>query len=137
MSNNDSMMGRAAKYAEVEVEPQEVPAEELGDIHVKVDPPEMGTARCVTLSANNPWLPILGQDPTRKSAVLLAVDNDVYVTSSKEIAMELAGSTTGTDGFYLPAGIAIPVDNQSAYWVACTTTATSTRVSVLVSRDDA
>jgi hypothetical protein len=50
--------------------------------------------------------------------------------------MGIAGSDTGTDGFYLPAGIAVPIANQGAFWVACTTTSTSTRVSVIISRNE-
>ena len=136
MNKNDSLIQRAESQLFVETPPVE-PAEELGDIHVRVDPPQAGTARCVVLSASNPWLQLLGQDPTRQSAVILAVDHDVYICQSREIAMEIQGTTDGTDGFYLPAGIAVPIDNQGAFWVACTTTSTSTRVSVIISRVEA
>ena len=132
-NKNDSLVQRAEAQLFIET-PQVEPAEELGEIHVRVDAPQAGTARCVVLSANNPWLPLLAQDPTRASAVILAVDNDVYICQSRDIAMQIAGSANGTDGFYLPAGIGIPVDNQGPYWVACTTTATSSRVSVIISR---
>lgn len=139
--HNDSMTGRAAKYQSQEqvqmatgdenALPEPIPA-----INVRPETPALGTARCVTLSANNPWLMALPQDPMRRDAVLLAVDNDVYVTTSREVAMEIAGGNAGVDAFYLPAGIGIPFSAKCAYWVAATTTSTSSRVSVSVTKDD-
>jgi hypothetical protein len=142
MNHNDSMSGRAAKYqSQTQVQtaaageenalPEPIPA-----INVRPESPALGTARSVTLSANNPWLPVLPQDPKRRDAVLLAVDNDVYVTTSREIAMEIAGGNTGVDAFYLPVGIGIPFGAKCAYWVAATTTNTSSLVSVSIVKDD-
>ena len=105
-------------------------------ISVRDEAPALGTARCVTLSAANPVVQILTQDPRRRRAIVLAVDNDVYLARSQELAQAVQGITTGTDAFYLPAGIGIPVDFKASLWAACTTTATSSRVSVLIAKDD-
>jgi hypothetical protein len=97
--------------------------------------PETGTARTVTLSAANPALPLLPADTTRRSAVILAVDNDVYLSSDPGQAMTAAssGGATAEGVFYLPAGIGVPWQNTGVLWVAATTTATSSRVSVMAS----
>lgn len=139
--HNDSMSGRAAKYqsqAQVQAATGEENAlpEPIPAVNVRPETPALGTARCVTLSASNPWLMVLPQDPMRREATLLAVDNDVYVTTSREVAMEIAGAATGVDAFYLPKGIPLPFAAKSAFWVACTTTNTSSRVSVMVAKDD-
>jgi hypothetical protein len=104
-------------------------------VRVRPEAPDTGTARTVTLTAAYPVAQILAADPRRRSAVILAIDSDVYLTGSQGLAQDVAGSTQATQVFYLPAGIAVPVDNQGEYWVAATTTATNTRVSVMISRD--
>lgn len=97
--------------------------------------PEIGAARTVTLSANNPVLPVLPRDTTRRSAVVLAVDNDVYLSNDPGQAANAAasGGTTAEGVFYLPAGIGIPWQNTDQLWAAVTTTGTSSRVSVMAS----
>lgn len=104
-------------------------------VRVRPETPDLGTARTVTLSAANPVLTLLTRDPQRRSAVILSVDNDVYITSDHGLALQAAGGATAEGCFYLPAGIGIPVDTQAQLWVAATTTAASSRVSVLISRD--
>jgi hypothetical protein len=97
--------------------------------------PDTGGARTVTLSANNPVLPVLPRDTTRRSAVILAVDNDVYLTSDPGQAANAAasGGATAEGVFYLPAGIGVPWQNTDQLWAAVTTTGTSSRVSVMAS----
>jgi len=97
--------------------------------------PEIGNSRTVTLSANNPVLPLLPRDTTRRSAVVLAVDNDVYLSNDPGQAQNAAasGGATAEGVFYLPAGIGVPVENTDQLWAAVTTTATSSRVSVMAS----
>jgi hypothetical protein len=141
--NNDSMTGRAAKYADAEqaqiddatVTPSGIDPADYA-VHVRQEMPETGVARCIKLSSANPWLPLLPQDPNRQSAVILAIDNDVYICSSLETAMLSAGAATYAHAFYLPAGTPIPISNRGAYWVACTTTASTSRVSVLINRNE-
>ena len=108
---------------------------DYGAVRVRTEAPDTGTARTVTLSPSYPVARVLPADPGRRSAVLLAVDNDVYITGSQGLANDVAGGADAIQVFYLPAGIGIPVDNQGEYWAAATTTATSTRISVLISRD--
>lgn len=110
--------------------------EPLVAVPVRNETPAQGNARGVVLSAANPVLLLLPQDPRRRSAVLVAVDNDVYLASSLELAQAAQGSAASTQAFYLPAGVAIPVVNKSALYAAATTTATASRISVLISKDD-
>lgn len=106
-------------------------------VRVRPEAPDIGTARTITLSAVNPVLTLLGADRQRRSCVILAVDNDVYIATDKGLAIEAAGGNAAEGVFYLPAGIGIPVSSQAQYWAACTTTATSSRVSVLIDKDSA
>lgn len=99
------------------------------------DTADQGIPRTVALSGSNPFRPLLPQDPSRRRAVVLAADNDVWICSSLEIAQAVAGTATGSDAFYLPKGIAVDIRNHSACWVAATTTSTGSRVSVLVEKD--
>lgn len=112
-----------------------IPAPVAG-IPVRDEATDQAVWQTVRLSATNPTRPLLPQNPHRRSAVLLAVDNDVFVCSSLELAQAVEGATTGTGGFYLPKGVAIPVRNKAACWAAATTTATVSRVSVLTENDD-
>jgi len=97
--------------------------------------PENGVAITVTLNTANPVLPLLPRDTTRRSAVLLAVDNDVYVSTSPQLATAAAASDGDSfEGvFYLPAGIGIPWQSTAPLWAAPTTTATPSRISVMAS----
>lgn len=104
-------------------------------IRVRPEAPDSGTARTVTLSPAYQVARLLPADPQRRGAVVLAVDNDVYLTQSEGLARDVAGGSSALQAFYLPAGIGIPIANQGQYWVAATTAATSSRVSVLIDRD--
>jgi hypothetical protein len=100
--------------------------------------PDTGSAVCVTLSSVNPSQRILPRDYDRRSAVILAIDNDVYLTNSSGLAADIAG-TTGivTNAYYLPAGIGIPWENTAALYASATTTGTSSRISVIINKDSA
>jgi len=104
-------------------------------VRVRPEPPDLGTARTITLSAANPVLQLLSQDPQRRSAVVVAVDNDIYIASDQGMAQQAAGGTSFEGVFYLQVGIGIPIDTQAQLWVAATTTATNSRVSLLITRD--
>jgi hypothetical protein len=97
--------------------------------------PDTAIARTVTLGAANPVLPLLPRDSTRRSAVILAVDNDVYLTSDPGAAATAAAvdAASAQGVFYLPAGIAIPWQNTDRLFAAATTQATSSRISVIAS----
>jgi hypothetical protein len=134
-----------AKQAEVTAQQGQGPAtdpvetaipEPLVAVPVRDETPAQGNGGVVVLSAANPVLQLLPQDPRRRGAVVLAVDNDVYLSNSKDIAAIAQGTTTGTQAGYLPAGIGIPLSSKNAWYVAATTTATSSRVTVFVFKDD-
>jgi len=138
------MVDTARKRAQAEADQLEqynaqagapVPASDYTAVRVRPEAADTGVARTVTLSPNYQVARLLAADPGRRSAVILAVDNDVYITGSQDLANGAAGGTSATQVFYLPAGIGIPFDNQGEYWVAATTSATSSRVSVLINRD--
>jgi hypothetical protein len=134
-----------AKQAEVTGQQGQGPAldpvelaipEPLVAVPVRDEPPDQGIGNVVTLSAANPVLQILPQDPRRRGAVILAVDNDVYLSHSRDLAAFAQGANTGTQAAYLPAGIGIPVSSRNAWYVAATTLLTSSRVTALVYKDD-
>jgi hypothetical protein len=122
---------------------QETPSEEISAVTgepvpvvaVAEQPPALGRGYVVVLSDSNPVLPLLPQDPNRRSAIVLAIDSDVYICASRDDAAAAAGGTSGTSAFYLPAGIAVPVQNRAAWYAAATTTAAGSRISVMISLD--
>jgi hypothetical protein len=95
---------------------------------------EAGLATMVVLSSANPMLPLVPRDTTRRSTVLLAVDNDVYIATKPGDATAAAASDgtafEGTVG-YLPAGIPVPWPSTAPLWAAATTTAAPSRITVL------
>lgn len=106
-------------------------------IRTRPAPCDSGNVRTITLSAQYPYARLLAADPNRRSAVILAIDADVYVTGNLGLATDVSLLGTATSGQvgYFPAGIGIPIDNQAEYWVVATTTATLTRVTVIINRD--
>lgn len=104
-------------------------------VRVRVEAPDLATARTITLGANNPVLRLLPRDAQRRSAVILAVDNDVYLSNNEGAARDAEGSKTSEGAFYLLQGLGIPLDTQGEIWVSATTVATTSRVSVFVSLD--
>lgn len=139
---NDSHIARATKYADIEAgEVAAVPElapEESYDIHVKVDSPEQTDAFTIILSATNPYQLLLPKDPSRKRAVVTAVDTTpVVICTSLELAQNPQNAATGAglpaSGFVLPHGLMVTIESRGALWVA-NTTATACRVSVIVDR---
>jgi hypothetical protein len=106
-------------------------------VRVRPEAADTGVIRTITLSSQYPVARLLPADPGRRTAVILAIDNDVYVTGSQGLANDVSGSATATQVGYFPAGIGLPIDNQAEWWVAATTTATLTRVTVITNRDSA
>jgi hypothetical protein len=133
LANLDSHEAKAQPGGIPEIEE---PATDAYVVSVRNETPALGTAYCVTLNANNEYLELVPRDPNRRNAVVLAVDNDVYICSSREVAAQAAAGTTSTLAFYLSKGIAVPIDSKAPYWVACTTTSGNSRVSVMVNKDD-
>jgi hypothetical protein len=96
--------------------------EPFAPLPVRNESPALVITSVTSLSANNPTRLILPQDPRRRSALVLAVDNPVYLASSLEVAQAAEGSSTSTLAFYLPVGVPIPVASKGAVWAAATTT---------------
>jgi hypothetical protein len=94
--------------------------------------PENGLAITVTLNSANPMLPLLPRDTTRRSATLLAIDNDVYISTSATAATAAAAANSGTLAGvgYLPAGIAYPWASTAPVYAASTTTTGQSRITV-------
>lgn len=93
--------------------------------------PPLGIAITVTLNSANPVLQALPKDTTRRGAVLIAIDNPVYLATKQSVATAAEGSATSTLAGYLPVGLPVPVPFTDAVWVSATTTASQSRVTVL------
>ena len=131
---------RKAAEEQAKEEGQTSTVESLGRNKVKavrtvIDSPDIARATSVLLTSAVPVARLLPRDSHRKSAVVLAVDNDVYVTSDQGTAWNIAGASTNVGAFYLPAGIAVPVVSTDELFVAATTTASTSRVSVMITRE--
>lgn len=98
---------------------------------------DTGSAVTVTLSSVSPSQMILPRDFDRRNAVVLAVANDVWLSTSPGMAADIAGQSASGGAFYLPAGVPVPVTSTAPLWAAATTTATATRVSVMIAKDSA
>lgn len=106
-------------------------------VRVRDEPPDTGTARTVPLSSANTVRSVLPRDAGRRRAVLLAITNDVYLTTNEGAAKDAGLGHPAPDIGYLPAGIAVPIDNTAQHWCAVTTTSTASPVLVIISRDSA
>lgn len=127
----------AAREAGATGEVAELGRNKVRAVRTVVESGDLGGTPSVVLSAANPVARLLPRDSHRRSAVILAIDNDVYITADQGVAWNLQNTTTGTQGFYLPKGTPVPVTSCAEWYVAATTTASTTRVSVLVSRESA
>ena len=129
---------RKAEEAERErqIEDAPVPDSPYTAIRVRNEAPDLGGAWVVTVSSSNPVAQLLPKDAQRRSAVVIAVDNDVWISYSQGTASGLAGTSTGGSAFYLPAGIGIPIDSRQQVFVS-STSASASRISVIVARDSA
>jgi len=103
--------------------------------------PEETIPRTLVLSAANPYLTVLPRDMRRRRAVLLAVDNDVMLCETRDLAQQVATAVAGgaaastlTTGFYLPKGVPLPLESRDWMIAAATTTASTSRVSVVAER---
>lgn len=110
-------------------------------VATRSDMPEETIPRTLTLSAANPYLAALPRDMRRRRAVLLAIDNDVVLCETKELAQSVAtlvaggaAASTLTGGFYLSKGVPLPVESRDWMFAVATTTATSSRLSVFTER---
>lgn len=140
--NNDTHLGRAAKYGTVQASQQEQAAAmpgappEIGDLYVKTEAPEHASMFTkVVGTAGTAYDQLLPQSPSRRRATVLALDEPVVLCSSRELAQDPRNPATAAGlpagGFVLPAGIPVVVEARGLVWVAATS-ATAGRVSVIV-----
>lgn len=106
-------------------------------VRTVVEAADIANAQSVLLSTTAPVRRLLPRDEHRRSAVVMAVDNDVYITSDEGMAWNIQGAATNNGGFYLPKLTQLTVPSTAELWVAATTVASTTRVSVLINRESA
>lgn len=90
----------------------------------------------VLSTGTNPVDQILGRDYDRVSAQLLSVDEDIVIAQSRELAESAnnqVASVPTPSGAYIPKGLWVSIGHCDQVWAAATS-ATPTRVSVIVSR---
>jgi hypothetical protein len=99
--------------------------------------PGFATWRTMVLGTNQVWRRLLPRDERREQAQILAVDADIVIAESEEMASNANNQVAGVPqpiGFYLSKGLLLPVRNQDAVWVANTSSSSANRVSVLIER---
>ncbi|HEX4661903.1 MAG TPA: hypothetical protein VH307_31290 [Streptosporangiaceae bacterium] len=90
----------------------------------------------VISTATNPVVQLLGRDYDRIEARILTVDQPVVLAQTKEQAENAANQVTSVPapvGSYLPITVDRVLRNGDEVWAAATS-ATATRISVIVSR---
>ena len=82
----------------------------------------------------NPVVELLGRDPDRRYAVILALDEPVVISFSEQAAQDPRNAVNAAglsaNGFTLPVNVPVPVNSTSV--IQCTaTSSTPGRVSVM------
>lgn len=80
---------------------------------------------------------VLDNDPLRKGATILSIDNPIVVCTSYQQAANTANQVATVpfpQGFYLPTGGSVSIDGTGPLWVVNTNPAVNARVSVLINR---
>lgn len=127
----------AAREAGSTSEVTETGRNKIKAVRTIVEAADLATATTVFLNTAIPVQRLLPRDDLRRSAVVLAVDNDVYIASDPGMAWNVQGAATNVGAFYLSKGVPLTVASTAELWVAVTTVATSSRVSVLINRGSA
>jgi hypothetical protein len=82
---------------------------------------------------------LLPQEPQRYRAVIIAVDQPVIICMNKDLATAPDNQFTAEGfptGFWLPTGIALPVESKALAWVVNPSQAAAAHVSVLIERHE-
>jgi hypothetical protein len=106
-------------------------------VKVSHECPEQAVYFTVVLTAGQPVQNLLPRDPDRLQATIIALDNPVVIAESLAKAESVANQTASVpapQGGFLPVGIRLPVRHTKEAYVAATTTATNSRVFVLVEK---
>jgi hypothetical protein len=114
-----------------------IPVVTVGSVAVEEILPQHVAFRTFVLTADNPYKQLLALDPLRVRATLLALDDDVVLTSSRAQAMSPANldSTLATpDGAVLPKSFPVSVDAVGEVWATAPATTYPARVAVYMTR---
>jgi hypothetical protein len=82
---------------------------------------------------------LLPQDPTRRTAFLMSIDQDIVLAANKDLAGNAQNQVASVPypvGGYLPKLTLLPLTNRGLLWAANTSTSVATRVTVIVERDE-
>lgn len=99
--------------------------------------PQHIVCRTITLTAAQPYVQVLNQDPLRERAQFLRCDNHFVICHSLQQAQDPVNTTAGTsgaNGTYITATFSapVPVLGPQAMWIA--TNVFPTVVSVIIER---
>lgn len=115
-------------------------ADDIKTVKTQESEPEHFNLSTVIVALNtvgyNNFEPVLMEDPLRKDASILSVDNPVVLCHSVAQAMNAANQVAGVpypQGSYLPAGTSLTLTGKGRMWVAATS-ASPSRLSVFVNR---
>jgi hypothetical protein len=127
----------APTSADVAVSQSQLPApRSMQPVPVRADRPEETIPRTAVVAASG-TRQLLPQDPCRYRAVIMSIDQDVVLCLSKDQATaadNTIASVPQPAGFYLPKLVPITIESKGLLWVANTSTASATRVSVVTER---
>lgn len=99
------------------------------------EPVEKIICSTVVLSSVQPTAILLPRDPEREAADILAVDNAVVIAATQAQAGAAQNTVTDTpqpSGAWIPVGTRYTIRATGVVWAGITTTATNSRVSVVV-----
>jgi hypothetical protein len=125
------------RKAETVIVDQPMPDEPIKDytpVRVDVISPEITSAQTLVIANTGMSQQILGNDPNRKRAVILTLDEPVVLATSRANADDARNSVNaaglGASGFVLPVSVPVEIKSRGPLWIAATSS-TATRVSVL------
>jgi hypothetical protein len=125
------------RQAETVIISQPEPTEPITDyspVRVDVISPEITSAQTLVIDNTMLSQQILGNDPNRHRAVIVALDEPVVLATSRANADDARNGSNaaglGASGFVLPVNVLVEVKSRGPLWIAATSS-TATRVSVL------
>lgn len=125
------------RMEETETVSEPMPAEPIHDyvpVRVDVIAPEITSAQTLLISTAMLSQQILGNDPNRRRAVIMTLDEPVVLATSRANADDARNTVNaaglGAGGFVLPVNTPLEVKSRGPLWIAATSS-TLTRVSVL------
>ena len=124
--------GQAGKHAESQTAQ---PPKMKTSVDVKELGPELARARTFVISTTGtPVAELLGYDPKRRYAVIMAQDAPAILSFSIQSAQDPVNAANAAglpaNGFVLPVGNGVPVNSASVMYVTATSS-TANRVSVM------